>query len=65
MLSDLRVFDVRSMGLFPERGFAGSAMHGAAGTGHSHGVTEHPLGNGSFGKGERTNSSRGTCSVMT
>lgn len=28
MLSDLRVPDVRNMGPFPERDFAGSAMHG-------------------------------------
>lgn len=27
MLSDLRVPDVRNMGPFPERDFAGSAMH--------------------------------------
>lgn len=65
MLFDLRVLDVRSMGPFPERGFVGSAMHGDAGTGHSHGVMEHPLGNSSSGKGERTKSSWGTCSVMT
>lgn len=54
MLSDLRVLDVRNTGPFPERDFAGSAMHGTAGTGHSQGVMEHPLGNSSSGKGKRT-----------
>lgn len=64
MLSDLRVLDVRNTGPFPERDFAGSAMHGTADTGHSQGVMEHPLGNSSSGKGKRT-VSWGTCSVLT
>lgn len=64
ILSDLRVLDVRHMGPFPERDFAGNAMHGTESTGHSQGEMEHPPGNSSSGKDKRT-VSWGTCSVLT